>query len=169
MRFVIHIVDILLVLLILQLNMMFSFKRLCLPKIGLSKRAFNRVLAIPTRSFFFQESPIQEVEVFSRKIFIKRDDLCRLEPDIGISGNKVRKLQTLIECKHFPKTVISDGGSQSNAMRALALLCSQKGARFVYLCRKIPQTLKVTPVGNYLDALNAGMEVISSRNILYLS
>jgi 1-aminocyclopropane-1-carboxylate deaminase len=104
-------------------------------------------------------TPIQQTTIFGRDLYIKRDDLCIFNPDIGITGNKVRKLQGLYDSFPFPSTVFSYGGSQSNAMRALALLTESKGSEFIYFTRTISKSLKEVPEGNYLDALNAGMKV----------
>jgi 1-aminocyclopropane-1-carboxylate deaminase/D-cysteine desulfhydrase-like pyridoxal-dependent ACC family enzyme len=104
-------------------------------------------------------TPIHQTTVFGRNLYIKRDDLCRFNPDIGITGNKVRKLQGLYDLFPFPSTVLSYGGSQSNAMRALALLTESKESEFIYFTRTISKSLKEFPEGNYLDALNAGMKV----------
>lgn len=72
-------------------------------------------------------SPVEVVTVRGRKVYIKRDDLLRLEGST-VSGNKARKLFALnqIPAADFPKCVVSYGGSQSNAMLALAAVVQSK-------------------------------------------
>lgn len=92
-----------------------------------------------------------------RSLWIKRDDLV----DPGINGNKARKFTYLIEAqpeKH--RRVLSHGGNQSNAMNALALLCTRKKWRFTYYTRPLPAHLRQNPAGNLKRALDAGMELI---------
>lgn len=105
-------------------------------------------------------SPVELRTIFGREIFIKRDDLLTFPVDIGIRGNKIRKLQSLYDLgEKFPRSVYSYGGNQSNAMRALALLCKQKDAKFTYFTRIISSHLKENPQGNFVAALDAGMKV----------
>ena len=75
----------------------------------------------------FTTSPIEKCIVRDRILYLKRDDLLRL-PDSNISGNKARKLYALngIPAHSFPKLIISYGGSQSNAMLALAAIVNSK-------------------------------------------
>jgi 1-aminocyclopropane-1-carboxylate deaminase/D-cysteine desulfhydrase-like pyridoxal-dependent ACC family enzyme len=115
-------------------------------------------------------SPISIVEMFERSIFVKRDDLlmCGLE---CLSGNKGRKFKPLITSSGiFGENVVSYGGAQSNAMLALARISSAQGTKFTYITKKIPQTLREKPIGNYRTALEVGMKVrpiyIKSRTIL---
>jgi hypothetical protein len=72
-------------------------------------------------------SPVEVVSVRGRKVYIKRDDLLRLEGS-NVSGNKARKMFALnqIPADDFPKCVVSYGGSQSNAMLALAAVVQSK-------------------------------------------
>ncbi len=108
-------------------------------------------------------SPMESRMIFGREIFIKRDDLLTFPVDIGVRGNKIRKLQSLYDLgERFPRSVYSYGGNQSNAMRALALLCKEKNANFTYFTRTISNHLKENPQGNFAEALDAGMKVRQS-------
>lgn len=75
----------------------------------------------------YKPSPVELVTVRGREVYIKRDDLLRLEGS-NVSGNKARKLFALnqIPAKDFPKCIVSYGGSQSNAMLAIAAVVQSK-------------------------------------------
>jgi 1-aminocyclopropane-1-carboxylate deaminase len=74
-----------------------------------------------------QPSPVEILSIRGRDIYIKRDDLLRLE-NSNVSGNKARKMLALnqLPAKDFPTYLISYGGSQSNAMLALAAIVQSK-------------------------------------------
>ncbi|WP_345992081.1 1-aminocyclopropane-1-carboxylate deaminase [Sulfurimonas sp. HSL-1716] len=97
-------------------------------------------------------SSIQEYPLDGRLFYVKRDDLI----DPYLSGNKYRKLYTLI---HTPEsrfnTIISYGGTQSNAMLAIAALCKTKGWRFEYYTKSLH--IKENPNSNYAMARGLGM------------
>ena len=99
-------------------------------------------------------SPISKISLEGREFFIKRDDLI----DPFLAGNKYRKLYTLL---NTPSTtyqkIISYGGTQSNAMLAIAALCKQKGWEFEYLTKPIPQIQKHQEFGNFYNAKKLGM------------
>ena len=67
-------------------------------------------------------SPISKITLEGRDFYVKRDDLI----DRYLAGNKYRKLYTLLQTpsKKFNK-IISYGGTQSNAMLAIAAMCKQ--------------------------------------------
>ena len=94
-----------------------------------------------------------------RNFFIKRDDLI----DPLLSGNKYRKLYSLIQAPAVRyKTIISYGGTQSNAMLSMAALCQQKGWGFHYTSKPVPgqlknNILKSNTSGNLGMALKLGM------------
>jgi len=116
-----------------------------------------------TRSFSlktFPHSPTTTFQLFDREFYVKRDDTLRLLPSKNINGNKTRKLKHFISGDRNPPTcLISYGGSQSNAMRALAETAVYLQCNFVYFCRSIPKFLSSSPFGNLQDALEAGMQV----------
>ncbi|MBN2815316.1 MAG: pyridoxal-phosphate dependent enzyme [Campylobacterales bacterium] len=102
-----------------------------------------------------QNSSISKITLEGREFFVKRDDLF----DPYLSGNKFRKLHSLIQIpKHTFHTIISYGGSQSNAMLAIAALAKQKGWHFIYYTKPLSQSQKETSLGNYADACLLGME-----------
>jgi 1-aminocyclopropane-1-carboxylate deaminase/D-cysteine desulfhydrase-like pyridoxal-dependent ACC family enzyme len=120
-------------------------------------------------------SPVQSIVIRDRLIHLKRDDLWKL--DSQISGNKARKLLGLEarSMNHLESAspmlpascIVSYGGSQSNAMLALAALVHfsnqksshQNSTRFVYYTKKLSKFLRTSPSGNLFRALALGMEL----------
>jgi len=83
-------------------------------------------------------TPIQPLKRFGKEfgaanLFVKRDDLTAL----GMSGNKVRKLEYLLgeAVKKKATTVITCGGVQSNHARATAVACTQMGLKCLLVLR----------------------------------
>ena len=83
-------------------------------------------------------TPIIRLERMTRlldgpEIYFKRDDLT----GIGLSGNKVRKLEYLLADarEQGADTVITCGGIQSNHARAVAVAAAQSGQRAVLVLR----------------------------------
>ncbi len=111
-----------------------------------------------------QASPLSKLSLEGREFFIKRDDLF----DPFLSGNKYRKLHTLL---HTPqnkyKKIISYGGTQSNAMLAIAAMCKQKGWVFEYYTKPVSSVQKEQTFGNFYQALLLGMEHIELDASLY--
>ncbi|HID36609.1 MAG TPA: pyridoxal-phosphate dependent enzyme [Ghiorsea sp.] len=93
--------------------------------------------------------------------FVKRDELI----DPLLSGNKYRKLYTLLQTppENFD-TIISYGGTQSNAMLSIAALCQQKGWAFEYYCKPLSPQLKEQPSGNLQIALDLNMQRIETED-----
>jgi len=99
-------------------------------------------------------SPIEEFTFKKRTFYVKRDDLI----DPFLSGNKYRKLFSLITLDTSRiDSVVSYGGIQSNAMVALAALCSQKNWHFIYYTKKV-DTSHYLQMSNYHIALRFGMQ-----------
>ncbi|WP_038247794.1 pyridoxal-phosphate dependent enzyme [Ghiorsea bivora] len=93
--------------------------------------------------------------------FVKRDELI----DPLLSGNKYRKLYTLLQTPpETYNTIISYGGTQSNAMLSIAALCQQKGWKFEYYCKPLPNKLKTQPLGNLKMALHLGIRLIATED-----
>ncbi|MDQ6969239.1 MAG: pyridoxal-phosphate dependent enzyme [Mariprofundus sp.] len=93
-----------------------------------------------------------------REFFVKRDDLI----DPLFSGNKYRKLYSLIHCPAAQyQAIISYGGTQSNAMLSIAALCQRKGWQFHYTTKTVPERIKAAPDGNLALALKLGMQLHS--------
>lgn len=111
----------------------------------------------PTASnLLSSDSAFEPFRFEGRDFYVKRDDL--LHP--LLSGNKYRKLFTLIETpKDEIASLVSYGGIQSNAMLSIAALCNIKGWCFEYTTKTVPSHLKKAPVGNYARALALGMQV----------
>lgn len=130
-------------------------------------------------------SPVHVMIIEGRRVFLKRDDLLRLEGS-HISGNKARKMLSLnqLPAAEFPSCIVSNGGPQSNSMLSLAAVVnfknrqilgtyireedmSEKPIRFVYYTKKLPKFLKKQPSGNFFRALLLGMEIIELSNEEY--
>jgi len=111
-----------------------------------------------------QISPISKFILDGREFLVKRDDLI----DPFLAGNKYRKLYTLlyIDSKKYNR-VISYGGSQSNAMLAIAAMCREKNWEFIYHTKTLSHTQKEQNIGNYFNATKLGMKHIEIENELY--
>jgi len=91
-----------------------------------------------------------------RHFFVKRDDLV----DPLLSGNKYWKLYSLIRtAAEKYKSILSYGGTQSNAMLSIAALCHKKGWQFYYTSKAVAAHIKASPVGNLKLALELGMQL----------
>ena len=72
---------------------------------------------------------ISKITLDGRLFYVKRDDLF----DTHLAGNKYRKLHPLLQTpKENLEHIISYGGTQSNAMLAIAAMCKAKGWKFTY-------------------------------------
>lgn len=109
-------------------------------------------------------TPISKVILDGREFLVKRDDLI----DPYLAGNKYRKLYTLLQT---PKTslnkIISYGGTQSNAMLAIAAMCKEKNWEFVYYTKSLSKTQKEQAIGNFSASLSLGMKHIEIKDELY--
>ncbi len=106
------------------------------------------------------DTSLSSIETFmfdGRTFYVKRDDCI----DPYLSGNKYRKLYTLINTpRETIIKVISYGGTQSNAMLAIAALCKAKGWVFEYYTKPLPKKrdLQIGESSNYMQALSLGMQ-----------
>ena len=111
-----------------------------------------------------QKSPLSLLSLDGREFLIKRDDLI----DPYLAGNKYRKLYTLVNTpKEKYKKIISYGGTQSNAMLAIASLAQKKGWEFEYYTKPISQTQKEQKFGNYFNSIELGMKHCEIEYALY--
>lgn len=102
-----------------------------------------------------QSSPISKITLEGREFLVKRDDLI----DPYLAGNKYRKLYTLLKIPKEKYTkIISYGGTQSNAMLAIAAMCKDKGWEFIYITKKLSAAQKKSNKGNFFIALSLGMK-----------
>ncbi|MBL0707972.1 MAG: 1-aminocyclopropane-1-carboxylate deaminase [Sulfurimonas sp.] len=109
-------------------------------------------------------SPIDKLTIDAREFLIMRDDLI----DPYLSGNKYRKLYTLLKTpSNKLSTIISYGGTQSNAMLAIAAMCKSKGWEFIYYTKPVGKSQKASLVGNYLNSINLGMKHIEVKHEFY--
>jgi len=109
-------------------------------------------------------TPISKITLDEREFFIKRDELI----DPHLAGNKYRKLYTLLQApKEQFDTIVSYGGTQSNAMLAIAKMCYDKNWKFIYYTKPLSAQQKKQKLGNYFDALNLGMNHIEIDYKLY--
>lgn len=100
-------------------------------------------------------TPISKFTLEGREFLVKRDDLV----DPYLAGNKFRKLYTLLKTpKEKYNKIISYGGTQSNAMLAIAAMCKQKGWEFYYYSKPISQTQEEVNIGNLYLAKQLGMK-----------
>ncbi len=105
-------------------------------------------------------SPLSRVTFRGRDFIIKRDDL--LHPHF--CGNKARKFYHFLNAKYPNITkIISYGSPQSNAMYSLSVLAMMRGWKFDYYVDHIASFLRDNPHGNYLKALQNGMNIIISK------
>jgi len=103
----------------------------------------------------YNKSTISNLILDGREFFVKRDDLI----DPYLAGNKYRKLYILLQAKSTRyKKIISYGGTQSNAMLAIAAMCKDKGWEFVYYTKPISKRQKERDNGNYFHACRLGMK-----------
>jgi len=111
-----------------------------------------------------QLSSLSKITLDGREFLVKRDDLI----DPYLAGNKYRKLYTLLQTpKENLHTIISYGGTQSNAMLAIAAMCRQKGWHYIYYSKELSRRQRETPSGNYASALRLGMEHREIASSLY--
>ena len=111
-----------------------------------------------------QPTPISSIICDGREFLIKRDDLI----DPYLAGNKYRKLYTLLQTPaNKLHTVISYGGTQSNAMLAIAKMCFDKGWNFIYYTKPLSKQQKEQKKGNYFQALKLGMQHKEIEHALY--
>lgn len=105
----------------------------------------------------FPASPVQRIHLPYGQCWVKRDDL--LHPTFN--GNKARKFAYYLHqlSDSSIKRVISYGGNQSNAMRALAALAQLKNWQFDYYTPPLPRWLRKNPQGNLAAALESGMQL----------
>jgi len=109
-------------------------------------------------------SPISKIILEGREFLIKRDDLI----DPFLAGNKYRKLYILLQTPSNKfKKIISYGGTQSNAMLAIAAMCKNKGWEFTYYTKPVSQTQKEQKVGNYFHSIAFGMNHVEVAYELY--
>ena len=109
-------------------------------------------------------SSISAIHLDGREFLVKRDDLI----DSFLAGNKYRKLYALLKTpKTNFDTIISYGGTQSNAMLAIAAMCQTKGWEFIYYTKPLSTILKQNPTANLKNALALGMKHIEIQHDLY--
>lgn len=109
-------------------------------------------------------SSISKLLLDGRTFYVKRDDLI----DPFLAGNKFRKLYTLLQTpKHRYNKIISYGGTQSNAMLAIAAMCKEKDWEFIYYSKPISKELKKQKFGNLFQSIQLGMKHIEIEHEIY--
>jgi 1-aminocyclopropane-1-carboxylate deaminase/D-cysteine desulfhydrase-like pyridoxal-dependent ACC family enzyme len=112
----------------------------------------------------FSKSTISKINLEGREFLVKRDDLI----DPFLAGNKYRKLHSLLNTpSHKYNKIISYGGTQSNAMLAIAAMCKLKGWEFIYYSKPVSKRQKEQDSGNYYYALELGMKHIEIEHENY--
>ena len=114
--------------------------------------------------FTSENSVVSKIDLDDRVFFVKRDDLI----DPYLAGNKYRKLYTLLKTpKQKYKKIISYGGTQSNAMLAIAAMCSSKGWELDYYTKPLSKFQKDSIEGNFFYAESLGMNHIELEEEYY--
>ena len=109
-------------------------------------------------------TPIDKIDLDGRSFYVKRDD----QIDPHLSGNKFRKLHKLLQTpKEKLNKIISYGGTQSNAMLAIAKMCYLKGWEFIYYTKPLSDIQKEHKSGNFYEALKLEMKHIELQNDIY--
>ncbi|MDQ7044875.1 MAG: 1-aminocyclopropane-1-carboxylate deaminase [Sulfurimonas sp.] len=109
-------------------------------------------------------SSLSKIYLDGKTFHVKRDDLV----DTFLAGNKFRKLYTLLQTPNSKyNKIISYGGTQSNAMLAIAAMCKKKEWIFEYYTKRISQRVKEQNFGNLYLANTLGMEHIELEEDLY--
>ena len=107
-------------------------------------------------------TPVQPLRRLSKKygvdLFVKRDDLT----GIGLSGNKIRKLEFVLADALAQKadTVITCGDAQSNHCRATAIAAAMMGLDCRLLLRTPDPSNPPVPEGNILLDRMAGAQIV---------
>jgi len=111
-----------------------------------------------------KNSPISKIILEGREFLVKRDDLI----DPYLAGNKYRKLYTLLNTPNNKLSkIISYGGTQSNAMLAIAAMCQQKSWEFIYYTKILSAQQKKQNDGNFFHSIELGMKHIEIEEELY--
>ncbi|MCX6077443.1 MAG: pyridoxal-phosphate dependent enzyme [Campylobacterales bacterium] len=111
-----------------------------------------------------QKSPISKINLDGRDFYVKRDDLI----DPFLAGNKYRKLYTLLKTpKEKYNKIISYGGTQSNAMLAIAAMCKEKKWKFTYYTKPLSTLQKEHKEGNFFHAITLGMQHVEIKEEYY--
>ena len=111
-----------------------------------------------------QKSPISKIALDGRDFYVKRDDLI----DPFLAGNKYRKLYTLLKTpKEKYNKIISYGGTQSNAMLAIAAMCKEKEWEFTYYTKPLSTLQKEQNEGNFFHAISLGMRHVEIEEAYY--
>ena len=109
-------------------------------------------------------SSISKIFLDGKNFYVKRDDL--LYPNLA--GNKFRKLYSLLNTPESQyNTIISYGGTQSNAMLAIAFLCKMKGWNFLYYTKTLSRAVKEQRFGNFYESQQLGMRHEELENEYY--
>lgn len=101
--------------------------------------------------------PPERIVLCGKEISIKRDDLL----DLGIAdfnGNKARKFLELLH-RDFA-LLVSFGGNQSNAMRALGALAQARDTQLYYITPQPSKFLRDNPMGNFAFGLTHNVRYI---------
>ncbi|MDD2652791.1 MAG: 1-aminocyclopropane-1-carboxylate deaminase [Sulfurimonas sp.] len=109
-------------------------------------------------------TPVTEISLDGRSFYVKRDDLA----DPFLAGNKFRKLHALLQTQSDKlDKIISYGGTQSNAMLAIAAMCKKKSWHFTYYTKPLSDTQKNENCGNFFNAKKLGMEHVEIEEYYY--
>jgi len=109
-------------------------------------------------------SPISKIILEGREFLVKRDDLI----DPHLAGNKYRKLYALLNTpRERLSKIISYGGTQSNAMLAIAAMCKKKDWEFIYYTKTLSSQQMKQNEGNFFHSKALGMKHIELEEEFY--
>lgn len=117
------------------------------------------VLVVMNASKTALHNSMSMTKLFGRQVFVKRDDL-QFKYGEGLSGNKGRKFRSLLTSSEQHSHLVSYGGAQSNTLLALSQIAASRKCSLHYYTQTIPTRLKVKPIGNHLQAIRLGTQVI---------
>lgn len=110
-------------------------------------------------------SLVQQTEFGGLALHIKRDDLFfALDAELGLYGNKARKLQYFLKAE-LPEIfrIVSYGSAQSNMLFSLSCLARLRGWQLDFYTDHIADDLFNNPRGNYAAALANGAQIHKVR------
>jgi 1-aminocyclopropane-1-carboxylate deaminase len=117
----------------------------------------SQILCISFNVVSYSTLQFQKTELYGRDVYLARTDLVNRK---GLTGSKAYKFWRLSEKVPFPRRLLSVGGSQSNAMLAIAQLASNMNSEFTYFTGRLPKALSGSSVdGNFKRAKDLGMKV----------
>ncbi|MCH1430463.1 MAG: hypothetical protein L7U87_06850 [Chlamydiales bacterium] len=91
----------------------------------------------------------------------------RLDPNLdqNVTGNKLWKLYSLYQHRNEYSSLVSYGGAQSNALRALAYFSTVYNKKCYYFVSKLPEKKCIHPASNLVYAQAAGVIIKECKTV----